>query len=60
LVVQGGPGFVWDDVEAAHEGWLSAGRPSRERHRLRVSSAGQDVCLVGSSESRHRLEPLQG
>lgn len=59
LVVQGGPGLVWDDVEAAHDDWLTAGRPSRERHRLRVSSAGQNVYVVGRPESRHRLEPLQ-
>ncbi|MEV8376743.1 methyltransferase domain-containing protein [Kribbella sp. NPDC056861] len=30
LVVQGGGGAVWDDVEAVHGEWLAAGRPARE------------------------------
>ena len=37
LVVQGGPGSVWDDVEAAQGAWLAAGRPSREQYRLTVT-----------------------
>jgi protein-L-isoaspartate(D-aspartate) O-methyltransferase len=60
LVVQGGAGAVWDDVEAAHGDWLAAGRPAREQYRLMISDAGQDVFLVGCSSPIHRLKPLTG
>jgi hypothetical protein len=58
LAVQGGPGAVWDDVEAAHDDWLAAGRPSREHYRLMITDAGQDVFLAGRADPVHRLEPL--
>lgn len=58
LAVQGGPGAVWDDVEAAHDDWLAAGRPSREHYRLMITDAGQDVFLAGRPDPVHRLEPL--
>ncbi|WP_020388989.1 methyltransferase domain-containing protein [Kribbella catacumbae] len=58
LVVQGGPGAVWDDVEAAHGDWLAAGRPSRAQYRLRITDAGQDVFLAGRSGPTYRLMPL--
>ena len=56
-VVQGGPGVVWDDVESAHRDWLDAGRPTRERYRLKVSEAGQEVFLDGHRELLHGLKP---
>ncbi|GAB2565025.1 methyltransferase domain-containing protein [Kribbella endophytica] len=60
LVVQGGPGSVWDDVEAAQGEWFAAGRPSRDQYRLTVTDADQVVFLVGRPEPVHRLEPLPG
>jgi hypothetical protein len=58
LVVQGGPRTVWDDVEAAHDAWLAAGRPSREQYRLTVTEAGQEIFLASRPDPVHRLEPL--
>ncbi|WP_237771508.1 hypothetical protein [Kribbella sp. ALI-6-A] len=48
LVVQGGPGVVWDNVEAAHDAWLGAGRPPREQYWLTVTAAGQEIFLAGA------------
>jgi protein-L-isoaspartate(D-aspartate) O-methyltransferase len=59
LAIQGGPGEVWDEVEAAHDDWLAAGRPSREQYRLAITDAGQGVFLAGRPEAVHRLEPLR-
>jgi protein-L-isoaspartate(D-aspartate) O-methyltransferase len=58
LAVQGGPGAVWDEVEAAHDDWLAANRPAREQYRLTVTDASQDVFLAGRPDPVHRLEPL--
>jgi protein-L-isoaspartate O-methyltransferase len=58
LAVQGGPGLVWDDVEAAHGGWLAVGRPLREHYRLNITDAGQEIFLAGHLQPVHRLEPL--
>ncbi|WP_328333007.1 methyltransferase domain-containing protein [Kribbella sp. NBC_00382] len=60
MVVQGGPSSVWDDVEAAHDDWLAAGRPSREQYRMRITDAGQGVFLAGRPGPTHRLRPLPG
>ncbi|WP_327704002.1 methyltransferase domain-containing protein [Streptomyces decoyicus] len=39
-VAQYGPRRLWDEVVQAHEGYVSAGRPGIERHRLRISPEG--------------------
>ncbi|MBW1601036.1 methyltransferase domain-containing protein [Streptomyces sp. JJ66] len=44
-VQQGGPRRVWDEVEAAHERWLGAGAPPRDRFGLTRDRAGQRVWL---------------
>jgi protein-L-isoaspartate(D-aspartate) O-methyltransferase len=58
MVVQGGPGSVWDDVEAAYGAWLAAERPARERYRLSITSVGQEIFLADRLEPVHRLEAL--
>lgn len=58
LVVQGGPGSVWDDVEAAQGAWLAAGRPPRDQYRLSVTDEGQAIFLAGSPGPVHWLESL--
>lgn len=46
-VAQYGPRRLWDEVARAHEGYVSAGRPGIERHRLRISPNG--------SRTRHEV-----
>ncbi|GAA4688888.1 methyltransferase domain-containing protein [Streptomyces chumphonensis] len=44
-VEQGGPRRLWDEVEAAHQRWATAGSPSRDRFGLTVTADGQAVWL---------------
>ncbi|MFD7289899.1 rRNA adenine N-6-methyltransferase family protein [Streptomyces sp. NPDC059863] len=44
-VTQHGPRQLWDEVAAAHELWLLAGRPSIDRYGLTVTADAQKVWL---------------
>lgn len=44
-VTQHGPRHLWDEVAAAHERWLLAGRPSIDRYGLTVTADAQKVWL---------------
>ncbi|MGW1173765.1 methyltransferase domain-containing protein [Kitasatospora sp. NPDC002543] len=44
-VRQSGPRRLWDEVEAAHDRWESAGRPGCERYGLTVTPTGQTAWL---------------
>ncbi|MET8012547.1 hypothetical protein ABZU86_12415 [Streptomyces sp. NPDC005271] len=44
-VQQHGPRLLWNELEAAHAWWVRAGRPTRTRFGLTVTSAGQWVWL---------------
>ncbi|MFD7863296.1 methyltransferase domain-containing protein [Streptomyces sp. NPDC059783] len=39
---QHGPRRLWDDIRAAHDWWVSRGRPGWERFGLTVSGAGEE------------------
>jgi protein-L-isoaspartate(D-aspartate) O-methyltransferase len=44
-VLQFGPRKLWDEVEAAHQWWVEAGRPAADRWRFTVTPAGQRIDL---------------
>ncbi|MFG2919545.1 hypothetical protein ACGF0D_42600 [Kitasatospora sp. NPDC048298] len=44
-VRRSGPRRLWDELEAAHHRWESAGRPGYERYGLTVAPAGQTAWL---------------
>jgi methyltransferase of ATP-grasp peptide maturase system len=44
-VWQGGPRRLWDIVEAAHDEWLSLGRPTRDRFGITVNPDHQHLWL---------------
>ncbi|MGH8905627.1 MAG: ATP-grasp peptide maturase system methyltransferase [Egibacteraceae bacterium] len=50
-VTQGGPRDVWDLLEAAHEQWLTLGKPARERYGLTVTAAGHTHAWCDSAGS---------
>jgi hypothetical protein len=58
-VTQGGPGALWDEVEAAHMAWVGDGRPARERYRMTITDAGQEVFLADRRDRFYRLGPLR-
>lgn len=55
VVTQGGPGALWDEVEAAVMAWEADGRPAREHYRVTITDAGQEVFLAGRRERVYRL-----
>ncbi|ADB29774.1 Protein-L-isoaspartate(D-aspartate) O-methyltransferase [Kribbella flavida DSM 17836] len=57
VVTQGGPGALWDEVEAAHSAWEEDGRPARGEFRVSITGAGQEVYLADRPERMHRLDP---
>lgn len=44
-VLQFGPRRLWDEVEAAHQWWVTAGRPSADRWRFTVTPHRQRIEL---------------
>jgi methyltransferase of ATP-grasp peptide maturase system len=52
FVTQGGPRRLWDEIEAAHQKWLSLGSPRRARFGVTVTPTTQNLWL-DSSESPH-------
>ncbi|WP_316528461.1 methyltransferase domain-containing protein [Kitasatospora brasiliensis] len=44
-VRQSGPRRLWDEVEAAYDQWVAAGRPGYERYGLTVTPTGQTAWL---------------
>ncbi|WP_460664627.1 methyltransferase domain-containing protein [Kribbella swartbergensis] len=57
MVSQGGPRNLWDDIETTHQIWLRAGKPTRQRYRLAISSHHQHVLLDNSPDPVHELHP---
>jgi methyltransferase of ATP-grasp peptide maturase system len=45
FVVQGGPRRLWDEIEAAHQKWLSLGSPRRARFGVTVTPTTQNLWL---------------
>ena len=44
-VEQYGPRRLWDEVEAAYDWWVDAGRPERERYGVTITPDGQELWL---------------
>jgi protein-L-isoaspartate(D-aspartate) O-methyltransferase len=53
---QYGPRYLWDEVSAAYDWWVSAGQPRYDRFGLTVTAAGQQVWL---DSPRHPV-PVSG
>jgi protein-L-isoaspartate(D-aspartate) O-methyltransferase len=49
-IIQYGPRNLWDELEAAYQWWLDAGRPDHTRFGLTVTKEGQHVWLDGPGQ----------
>jgi methyltransferase of ATP-grasp peptide maturase system len=56
-VTQGGPRRLWDEIESAHEDWISLGEPRRARFGITVTPEAQEIWLA-TPDSPHRW-PLE-
>lgn len=49
-IEQGGPRYLWDELEAAHNKWSAAGCPARERIGVTVSADGNWTWIDSSDQ----------
>lgn len=54
-VAQFGPRHLWDEITAAHDRWLTLGRPSVDQHGLTVDDTGTHTPWVQAAGRKHTL-----
>ncbi|MFF4283535.1 methyltransferase [Streptomyces kronopolitis] len=54
-VAQSGPRRLWDEITAAHERWLTLGRPSVDQHGLTIDTTGTRTRWVQAVGGQHTL-----
>jgi methyltransferase of ATP-grasp peptide maturase system len=53
IVSQDGPSRIWDQVESAHDTWISLGQPARSTFGLTVTTTGQHI--IWHADPEHQL-----